>query len=393
MGKNTKRRKNRNHNRQHPSIEPTAPKGLKQKSASSSTEVCSYCGSNLSSDRQLPSLGYCPHCSLFFWEPKSNVRQNSLASVFAAIRRISDSDILFSERIPGIVCAIFPDMDEGLLEILRRLHSPENRSFVEAIRQDEELNEIEISLFVNRAGLDYGKVVSVCDALRKALDKSVIATAYSSSGSKNEYILDLSSSSTEALPGEKIQIRWMAVEGPKLTYILTSDNGSKKVKPNGSLWIDPVKDLEVTLKVLYRNSQIDSKSLLIKIAPPPVIHHLACNLPSPVMESDILRISWHTENADRVTLIHHYNDYERLTIDVSDCGGAFSFTALRTEQLEIIAERKSLKATKTIMIDVVPLPKFKVSEIPRKVSNNFPVSEKSVKAVILQISISGKIVS
>lgn len=365
MGKNARKRKARDRNRKHPSIESTTSRLHKKESSSSGSEVCSCCGNSLSFDRELSGLGYCAHCSLFFWEPKSKGKQHSLALILSAIRRISGSDMLFSERIPGIVSAILPDIDEGLLEILRRLHKPETESFVEAIRQDEELEEIAISLFVNKSGLDRGKVVTVCNALRRALDKSAIADTDSPISPHNKYILDLSSSSTEVLPGEKIRISWIAADDPRFTYILISDDGPKKVKSNGSVWVNPNPELEVTLKVLYRHQQIDSRKITIKIARPPVIHHLSCNLPTPVMESETLRISWYIENAERVTLIHHYNDYEKLTIDVTDFGGMLSFTALRSELLEIIAERRSLKVAKSIMIDVLPLPKFNVSEIPQ----------------------------
>ena len=365
MGKNARKRKARDRNRRHLSIESTTSRLHKKESSSSGSEVCPLCGNSLSLDKELPELGYCAHCSLFFWEPKSKGKQHSLAQILSAIRRISGSDMLFSERIPGIVSAILPDIDEGLLEILRRIHKPETESFVEAIRQDEELDEIEISAFVNKSGLDRGKVVTVCNALRRALDKSAIADSESPISPHNKYILDLSSSSTEVLPGEKIRISWIAADDSRFTYILISDDGPKKVKSNGSVWVNPNQELEVTLKVLCRHQQIDSRKITIKIARPPVIHHLSCDLSSPVMESETLRISWYIENAERVTLIHHYNDYEKLTIDVTDFGGMLSFTALRSELLEIIAERRSLKVAKSIMIDVLSLPKFNVSEIPQ----------------------------
>lgn len=365
MGKNTRRRKARDRNRRHPSIDSTTSRLHKKESSSSGSEVCSCCGNSLSFDRELSGLGYCAHCSLFFWEPKSKGKQHSLALILSAIRRISGSDMLFSERIPGIVSAILPDIDDGLLEILRRLHRPESESLVEAIRKDKELNEIEIALFVNKAGLDWGKVVTICNALRRVLDKSIIESTDSPLNPQNQYILDLSSTMTEVLPNEKIQIRWIAVEDSKLTYILTSNDGSKKVKPNGSLWISPDQSQEVTLKVLYRNRRIDSRSILIKVVSLPVIHHLSCNLPSPVMETERLQINWNVENAERVTLIHHYNDYEKLSVDVTEFGGVFAFTALRTENLELIAERRKSRVTKSLMIDVIPLPRIKISKIPQ----------------------------
>ena len=365
MGKNKRKGKSRNQKKRNLTTGATSSTQHSEDILSSNTEVCPNCGHNTSSDSELPGLKYCAHCSLFFWEPKSNGGHHSLTSVMSAIRRISGSDILFSERIPGIVSAIIPDIDDGLLEILRRLHRPESESLVEAIRKDKDLNEIEIALFVNKAGLDWGKVVTICNVLRRVLDKSIIESTDSPLNPQNQYILDLSSTMTEVLPNEKIQIRWIAVEDSKLTYILTSNDGSKKIKPNGSLWISPDQSQEVTLKVLYRNRRIDSRSILIKVVSLPVIHHLSCNLPSPVMETERLQINWNVENAERVTLIHHYNDYEKLSVDVTEFGGVFAFTALRTENLELIAERRKSRVTKSLMIDVIPLPRIKISEIPQ----------------------------
>lgn len=97
---------------------------------------------------------------------------------------------------------------------------------------------------------------------------------------------------------------------------------------------------------------------------PPRITGFECLPATEVMESEKVTAKW-TADADKVILVHRYNDYETLTVDVSHCQGEFSFTATRTEVMELVAERRSQQSRKSLMLNVVPLPRFKVASIPQ----------------------------
>lgn len=368
MSKKNKKGKNKHRIRQ-PIVTETGQSTSSLKNVQSSCtrglDICPRCGTKLSPDTELSGLTYCASCSLFFWTVPKKKTNYTLSTTFAALKRFGGTDILFSNRIPGLVSVILPDTKEGILEILRRLSKPETHSLVEAILRDDVLNEFEISLFINKSGLDRQNVIKVCNALRLAINKNGVSYT-ETPNLKSRYILTFSASLTEAYSDEKIKIQWSAIEDSQITYILTTEKGSEKVRPNGSLWITINSIQTVTLQALYkRHNELESRTITIKPASPPIIHNLSSNLSLPVMETEKLKINWHVENADRITLVHHYNDYEKLSVDVTELVGEFSFTALRTELLELTAERRNARTTKSLMIDVIPLPKIKVSELPR----------------------------
>lgn len=328
-------------------------------------DICPRCGTKLSPDTELSGLTYCASCSLFFWTVPKKKTNLTLSSALSALKRFGGTDILFSDRIPGLVSAIIPETTEGILEILRRLSKPETHTLVEALRSDDVLNEFEISLFINKSGLDRQNVIKVCNALRLAINKKGIYDT-ETRNPKSQCILTFSTSQTEVFPNEKVKIQWSAIEDSQITYVLISDRGSEKVRPNGSQWITVKSQQKVMLKALYKiHNELESRSLTINLASPPIIHHLLSNLSLPVMETERLKINWNVENADRITLVHRYNDYEKLTVDVTNYKGEFVFTAMRSEILEIIAERRTSRVSKSLMIDVIPLPKFKMFEIPK----------------------------
>lgn len=363
--KNKKKRRSRNLKKSNRAVLPTL-RVLKEEYFSNNLRECPKCGITLTVSKELPELRYCPACSLFFLDSGIRTKSSDLFSGLSVIKELSDIATLFSERIPGIVSAIVPDIEEGILAVLRHLHRPESNDFTQAIREEKELKEYEISLYVNNTGFDRSKVVTVVNALRKALNKAEIDAGTRSYGTTS-YILNFSCTPTEAKIGEKIRLQWDLVSDKNLSYLLRSKKDSSKINSTGSKWVT-VYDTqeEFTVEVRYKQHRlIDSKSIRVKVVPPPTINSLQSNLPSPIMESERVTVSWDIKNAERVILIHHYNDYEQLTIDVTDKGGSLSFSALRNEKLEIIAKHGSMLASKSIMIEVVPLPKFKVSEIPQ----------------------------
>lgn len=371
MGKNNKKGKIRNLKKRNLSTEKVPSTLHHGPQSARNVVVCPCCNNELIFDKKISELAYCPQCSLFFWNSSPNRPVYSLTSVLSGVKRISSTDILFSDRIPGIVSTVIPNIGEGILEIFRRLSKPEAQTFIGAIQYDEEITDLILSMFVNKVGFDRKKVIEVCNALRNALNKPGINATERSTLSK-KYIVNFSSSSTEALKGEKILVQWNVINNADLSYVIVSEKGSTKVKSNGSMWIKPDNISYVTLKVLHKKYQeiIESQTININIVSPPIIHQISTNLSSPVVESEKLKISWNVENADKITLVHHYNDYEKLTVDVTNLGGLLSYTALRTELLELIAERRTSKISKSIMIEVIPLPKISLAEIPQ--FTNYP---------------------
>lgn len=363
------RRKGHNKGKVRKEIVSSGSYGQKRNNTQPKIIACNVCRQNMRSDSGLSGLYYCVHCSLFYWFPQEAPKGISLLRAFSAIKTLSGVDILFSDRIAGIISSILPQVEDGILIVLRKLSTPELSQLVEIIKSEDSLNEIEVTAIIKKSGLAPDSVIAVFNALREALGKHGIKLDRDNNNYLGNLIISFSCSNTLPLPGERIRISWDARDDSKLSYTLTTGSNSRPINPKGSIWLTPDKTQEVKIEALFGGNQIiESRTIQIVLSELPRIIKLLSSHSNPIIETEKIKLQWEITDAEKITLVHRYSDHEQLTIDVTEFQSEYSFTALRSEMVEIIAERRGYKVSKSLPVEVMPLPRFKVNEIPKFVN-------------------------
>lgn len=255
-------------------------------------------------------------------------------------------------------------MTDGELSVLRHLTSPELKVSVDTIRNDAEIDSAEIDFFSSKTGLDRRTVISVFNSFREVIGKSKFQEDSAVTPNKSLFI-SFSASVKEVSQGEKVKISWIMVNNPKYSYVFqVADLSPKTVKAESYAWVPINEKTKVSLKIVYKGMVIETKEIEITLAEPPEILSFSSNLPSPIIESHAVTLKWISNNAEKLTIVHKYNDYEHLSVDVTQNNGELTFNVFRSELIELIAERKNQSVHQTLMIEVIPLPKFKSADIP-----------------------------
>lgn len=239
----------------------------------------------MSQSQDIPTLLYCPKCSLFFCGTPSHSKEASIGAILLAARRLSGPDILFTDRIIGILQCLNPDISKSNLVILQRLSNHEKAKI--SLQYDDALSHNDITAFAQDTASREQDAYAVFNAIRLALGKKPIYAP----------------------------ANWT--------------EQSNKTKAN-----------------------------------PPVIAYIKTSPLSPLMESEEVTIEWFASNAESISLVHRYNDYESLSVDVTSCNGQYTFNAFRSELIELVATGNGRKAKCQLTLDVVPTPKFNMAQLP-----------------------------
>lgn len=336
----------------------------KREQQARAVSLCPVCGTSTLLSKHNRGASYCPSCSLFFLNSDGKKVESSLTDSLKTVRELGGISFLFNKRVIGIVKCLSPEMTDGELSVLRHLTSPELKVSVDTIRNDAEIDSAEIDFFSSKTGLDRRTVISVFNSFREVIGKSKFQEDSAVTPNKSLFI-SFSASVKEVSQGEKVKISWIMVNNPKYSYVFqVADLSPKTVKAESYAWVPINEKTKVSLKIVYKGMVIETKEIEITLAEPPEILSFSSNLPSPIIESHAVTLKWISNNAEKLTIVHKYNDYEHLSVDVTQNNGELTFNVFRSELIELIAERKNQSVHQTLMIEVIPLPKFKSADIP-----------------------------